>query len=506
MRGLRHWKAWLLLVAIVAVACGGPQPASTPTPTSTPQPTPTATSAPTPTPTPVPMETYKAELLGLSFSYPIGWTLDASDPTLVTLDPGLGGVVRISIRLAGPTTLDDQLAQQLRELEQLPGFQKLSTLIRNGEGLHYVIRGEWTNGGTAFRGDITLRVVGAVVFSLLAASPKESYESQRHSFEQLSASFKVSPGSATRALDTAAPVEGVLDTIGDGTASIRGLPAPPALTWGFQTRAQFQAVVETQVLSDETRGETERLQRLCSVLDLCEVSANLFPITVELITEGVLGYYQKGDKSLTMVSDQAKLDLLAALTYAHEYAHALQDERFDLTALVPAEDTFDASKALLALKEGDARLSEYLFYETLPLEQQTETAELLRSRTQEFSRSPAVARAPRIIKQTFGWEFGAGAEFVFRLYLEGGFEAVNKAFQRPPQSTEQVLHPEKYLAGEPVRATPPPDLEAALGLGWKTADEGVLGELLTGIHLGAFLPGERAKEAAAGWAGTVTRC
>ena len=335
---------------------------------------------------------------------------------------------------------------------------------------------------------------------------KESYESQRHSFEQLSASFKVSPGSATRALDTAAPVEGVLDTIGDGTASIRGLPAPPALTWGFQTRAQFQAVVETQVLSDETRGETERLQRLCSVLDLCEVSANLFPITVELITEGVLGYYQKGDKSLTMVSDQAKLDLLAALTYAHEYAHALQDERFDLTALVPAEDTFDASKALLALKEGDARLSEYLFYETLPLEQQTETAELLRSRTQEFSRSPAVARAPRIIKQTFGWEFGAGAEFVFRLYLEGGFEAVNKAFQRPPQSTEQVLHPEKYLAGEPVRATPPPDLEAALGLGWKTADEGVLGELLTGIHLGAFLPGERAKEAAAGWAGTVTRC
>ena len=126
------------------------------------------------------METYKAELLGLSFSYPIGWTLDASDPTLVTLDPGLGGVVRISIRLAGPTTLDDQLAQQLRELEQLPGFQKLSTLIRNGEGLHYVIRGEWTNGGTAFRGDITLRVVGAVVFSLLAASPKpESTEGHR---------------------------------------------------------------------------------------------------------------------------------------------------------------------------------------------------------------------------------------------------------------------------------------------------------------------------------------
>ena len=298
------------------------------------------------------METYRDDLLGLSFSYPIGWSLDASDPTLVTLDPGLGGAVRIRIRLAGPTTLDDQLAQQLQELEQLPGFRELSTVIRNGEGLHYVIRGEWTKAGTAFRGDITLRVVGALVFSLLTTSPKESYESQMHGFDQLAASFKVSPRSATRSLDTAAPVEGLLDTIGDRTATIRGLPALPDLTRGFQTRAQFQAVVETEVLSDETRRETERLQSLCSVLDLCEGSADLFPITVELIAEGVLGYYQKGDSSLTMVSDQQKLDLLSVLTYAHEYTHALQDQRFDLTSLAPTEDTFDASKALLAPQGG----------------------------------------------------------------------------------------------------------------------------------------------------------
>ena len=33
------------------------------------------------------------------------------------------------------------------------------------------------------------------------------------------------------------------------------------------------------------------------------------------------------------------------------------------------------------------------------------------------------------------------------------------------------------------------------------ADAGVLGELLTGVHLGSFLPMERSREAAAGWSG-----
>ena len=150
------------------------------------------------------METYRDDLLGLSFSYPIGWTLDASDPTLVTLDPGLGGVVRIGISLAGPTTLDDQLAQQLRDLEQLPVFRELSTVIRNGEGLHYVTRGEWTSGDTAIqRATSPLEWWEPWSSPCLPPHRQRPSSCKRKTSTELAASFKVSaeeryPGSGHR--------------------------------------------------------------------------------------------------------------------------------------------------------------------------------------------------------------------------------------------------------------------------------------------------------------------
>ena len=183
-----------------------------------------------------------------------------------------------------------------------------------------------------------------------------------------------------------------------------------------------------------------------------------------------------------MITDEEEPSLLSWLTYAQEYTHALQDHRFNLSTLVPEEDNFDSNKAILALVEGDAKLVEHLFYESLVPQQQTLVAESLERMIDELSRSPEAASAPRIIRKTFGWEHAVGPQFVFRHYLEDGFETVNELYQHPPQSTEQVLHPEKYLEGEGPRTVSLPDLASALGDGWRQRDSGVLGELRTG-HL-----------------------
>jgi hypothetical protein len=61
---------------------------------------------------------------------------------------------------------------------------------------------------------------------------------------------------------------------------------------------------------------------------------------------------------------------------------------------------------------------------------------------------------------------------------------------RPPDSTEQVLHPEKYLrVEEPL----PVSLGMRLGAGWRRAASGVWGEWATSELVG--------EEAAAGWGG-----
>ena len=72
-----------------------------------------------------------------------------------------------------------------------------------------------------------------------------------------------------------------------------------------------------------------------------------------------------------------------------------------------------------------------------------------------------------------------------------------------PESTEQILHPEKYTAGEaPVAVTLPADLATRLGTGWTVPLQDTFGEFQLGIWLReAGVAGGDATAAAAGWGG-----
>jgi hypothetical protein len=93
------------------------------------------------------------------------------------------------------------------------------------------------------------------------------------------------------------------------------------------------------------------------------------------------------------------------------------------------------------------------------------------------------------------------------LYQRGGWEAVDRALENLPGSTEQILHPEKYLAGEiPITMTAVP-LTSTLGAPWKLIVSDALGDWRTYLLLSAGndetarLSEETAQQAAAGWGG-----
>ena len=72
-----------------------------------------------------------------------------------------------------------------------------------------------------------------------------------------------------------------------------------------------------------------------------------------------------------------------------------------------------------------------------------------------------------------------GRKFVEALYQRGGWAAVNKAYEDLPASTEQILHPEKYLAGEkPIEVAAAP-LSEVFGGDWQIIADEVLGEWRT---------------------------
>ncbi|MBK8434561.1 MAG: hypothetical protein IPL28_26150 [Chloroflexi bacterium] len=70
-----------------------------------------------------------------------------------------------------------------------------------------------------------------------------------------------------------------------------------------------------------------------------------------------------------------------------------------------------------------------------------------------------------------------------------------------PQSTEQILHPEKYLAAEAPQLVSLPPLTDTLGADWALVKENVLGEFYLREYLAGQLPTSTAVPAAAGWGG-----
>jgi len=87
---------------------------------------------------------------------------------------------------------------------------------------------------------------------------------------------------------------------------------------------------------------------------------------------------------------------------------------------------------------------------------------------------------PPILRRQLEMPYLDGQAYVAALRQQGGWDAVNGAWERLPASTEQILHPERYPDDRPASISLP-DIAAALGNGWTTRYPQTVGEL--GIRL-----------------------
>src|SRR4030081_874057 len=86
--------------------------------------------------------------------------------------------------------------------------------------------------------------------------------------------------------------------------------------------------------------------------------------------------------------------------------------------------------------------------------------------------SKELDKAPRALRETLLFPYQQGTDWTRSLYKQAGWDRVSKAFNELPQSTEQILHPEKYFAHEaPVRVTLP-DITSLLSSGTASASSG----------------------------------
>jgi hypothetical protein len=197
----------------------------------------------------------------------------------------------------------------------------------------------------------------------------------------------------------------------------------------------------------------------------------------------------------------------------HELVHALQDQHFDLRTIEELDPMSDAATARSALAEGDATLTMTSFLaggnvEELPgagdaMKTLLASPDALEDAASDFPGGADLAKAPAWIRDSLLFSYVHGFGFCLEVKRVGGQKLLDRAFATdPPQSSEQILHPEKWHGkrDDPV-VLRWPDLAAALS-GWKMLSEGEAGEatLQTLLRPGSRDRG-KADAAAAGWGG-----
>jgi len=242
--------------------------------------------------------------------------------------------------------------------------------------------------------------------------------------------------------------------------------------------------------------ETEVAERVWKLLGLIGQEDSLADAYTESYQSSVVGFFQPSEDRIVVAQSGDGLGAYAELVYAHEYVHALQYGTHDIGALEEAvKDNSDADRALTSLVEGDASLVQQRYFQQHLIARRSEILSTLNS-------LPEGPDVPVAVSDSLIFPYRAGPRFVAALYRTGGWEAVDRAFSNPPQSTEQILHPEKYLieGDVPVEVTLP-EVEAALGDGWESKQDDVAGEFGVILLLQTALEEGAVQQAAEGWGG-----
>ncbi|HLL76244.1 MAG TPA: hypothetical protein VK421_13410 [Pyrinomonadaceae bacterium] len=292
----------------------------------------------------------------------------------------------------------------------------------------------------------------------------------------------------------AASVAATLDEVLKETSEIRGLAVLRPVKSGAQSRAEIERMLLRRLEEDKTTEKMRAGELSAKKFGLLPADFQLRPFLVSLLTEQILGYYDPKTQHFYL-ADWIEVDGQRPVM-AHELTHALQDQHFDLRRFEKWPDgDSDAELAAHALVEGDASLAMMLYV----MRDFKRAAGMLRSAS---ASSPQLDRAPRALRESLVFPYDKGLEWATQIYRRGGWAAVSAAYKELPQSTEQILHVDKYLAREAPVKVELTDLAASLGAGWKQIDSDVNGEWGYYLVLDQFLKDDKlSRRAAAGWAG-----
>ena len=300
----------------------------------------------------------------------------------------------------------------------------------------------------------------------------------------------------------ASPDTAALRSIETQVEQIRGLQPLAEPDLRLLDHVSLHTYLADQFEQDYLPSERESDQKELVALGLIKPTDNLVQIQLDLLSDQVVGVYDSESKSMFLLADQGNQTFGPAerMTYAHEFNHALQDQHFDLNKIAPKHpDSNDHSLAVHAVIEGDA-----VMLQTLWAQANLSQDELIQLARGDGSSGDSLARVPLVVRTELLFPYVDGFSFVRQAYRQASnsYAGVDDLLRNPPESTAQILHPDKYLNQVHPVPVQLPGLAAALGPDWRQVGSGVLGELDTRTLLEQWGTNHSdAMRVAAGWSG-----
>jgi len=338
----------------------------------------------------------------------------------------------------------------------------------------------------------------------------------------------------TKPTPTAEP-QAVADKIAVQIEQIRGLAFKQPVKVELQSTEDFSKYVSREldeVVSDSIRSHYGLIVRALGLYRGPPIE-DFSGMMTAVMTSQVGAYYDPEKRSFYILMGELP-EMMQGVMYSHELYHALQDQYFDLQRYMKPDaargaEPFsgDTQLARSATVEGEATYMMSLWMmqkmtgKPATREMMTQVvsmqANMDMNQLREMIKQPQVAEMmgsdlndamaasadiPSFIMDSMIGVYLKGLNFIFAIQ-EKGWPAVEKLYtEYPAQSTEHILHPEKWLAREAPANFKWPKFEKVAALeGWELMDEDVLGEFQWRVVFKEQGFAKEAEAAAAGWGG-----
>jgi hypothetical protein len=283
---------------------------------------------------------------------------------------------------------------------------------------------------------------------------------------------------------------------------ISGMRLKHAVPCNYIDKEHLNQFLQKRVKDVAKPAELRAEELTLKMFGLVPQDFDLAKNTVDLLTEQAAAFYDYDRKRLFITETTPNATRESVLI--HELAHAIADQNYHLARYIrQGRKNDDGSSARMAVMEGQAT---WLMSETLArrmgqsLKNSPEMLAAMSSIDDGASgQYPVFDNAPLYLRMTLVFPYTKGTLFQNAVYGRDGKHGFAEVFLKPPVSTQQILHPQKYFDGVKPAEPDLPDIQ--LGRGYKGLVGGSLGELEHEVMLQEYSGREESARLAPHWRG-----